>query len=58
MADDSEDSINELQETAERRISPKKARVNDCETVAASFMRAILRRKRSSGFKNDRGKQH
>ena len=31
MADDSEDSINELQETAERTISPKKARVNDCE---------------------------
>ena len=30
MADDSEDSINELQETVERTILPKKARVNDC----------------------------
>ena len=31
MADDSEDSINELQETVERTIPPKKARVNDYE---------------------------
>ena len=31
MAGDSEDSINELQETVERTILPKKTRVNDCE---------------------------
>ena len=31
MADDYEDSINELQETVERTIPPKKARVNDYE---------------------------
>ena len=31
MADDSEDSINELKETVERKIPPKKARVNDCD---------------------------
>ena len=31
MADDSEDSINELQETVESTMPPKKARVNDCE---------------------------
>ena len=31
MADDSEDSINELYETVERKIPPKKATVNDYE---------------------------
>ena len=31
MAGDSEDSINELQETVERTILLKKTRVNDCE---------------------------
>ena len=58
MADDYEDSINELQETVETTVPPKKARVSDCEEVAASFMCAILRRERSASFKNDRGKQH
>ena len=31
MADDSEDSINDLKETAERTIPPKKSRVIDSE---------------------------
>ena len=31
MADDSEDSINELHKTVERKIPPKKATVNDYE---------------------------
>ena len=58
MADDSEDSINELQETVERTIPPKKAKVNDCEDSRCIIHGCNTEKRRSASFKNNCGKQN